>query len=302
MSIAIVSTVRTDESTLTRFLNYHFRCGVDRFFLFFDDPNDPGIERVQLDKRVHFVRCDSDHWSRFRLATNSPLEERQLCNTAQALQMARYEGIDWLLHIDTDELLFTPGHQLHRYLESHGKDVHAITFRTLEAIPKARYANHVFEEIRWFKKPRSRIPGAGKIARLLGCARLFVNGFIKGHDIGKTVVKTSAPIVAIGVHTAIASDRAFRSMVATDAYLLHFDCCTFDDWLLKWRRRHDGTATVSLMSDRRKAQLAAFIGASKSGEQLMALYRNQVPGPWQLAVLALLDLLRHITLPKRLFQ
>jgi hypothetical protein len=302
--IAVVSTVRTDEATLMRWLAYHRHCGVDRFLLFFDDPNDPVIENVMADIDVTVTRCNDAHWARARCAGLSPnlaLDERQVFNTACALETARRERIGWLLHIDTDELLSVPRYDLRGYLlRHHGAD--AIAFPTLEAMPKAFCSRHAFEDIRWFKRPQSPIPGARRAAKLLGCRRLFRHGFVKGHAIGKSIVRTTADVSAIGVHRpAEKPGGTLRIIVARDAHLLHFDAATYEDWALKLQRRGD-TALVVQIRGERKAQVAEFMSAAGDPKGQRALYEQLVPRKWQYVVLVPLLLVRRIVLPRYMFQ
>ncbi|MGH7988387.1 MAG: glycosyltransferase family 2 protein [Candidatus Binataceae bacterium] len=303
-AIAIVCTVRTDEATLTRWIAYHRHCGVDRFLLFFDYADDPVIERFERDDCVTITRWDAAHWARATtLPANPALDERQIFNTACALTAARRDGIEWLLHIDTDELLYVPGHDLRRYLARNGRSADAMTFQTLEAMPKAACQRHVFEEIRWFKRSRSPIRGAGLAARLLGCGTLFRHGLVKGHAIGKSIVRVAADVGIIGVHKPFATPgHSLPTIVARDAYLLHFDCCTYDDWALKWQRRGDGTAAVAQMRDERKAQLAEFMATSGDLKRRRALYDQLMASPWQYVVLALLRFTRCVPLPSHMFQ
>jgi hypothetical protein len=286
------------------FVNYHFNVGSDRIYLFFDDPNDDGIELFQTDSRISCVRCDAAYWAVASRSGQPILEERQLFNAALALKWAREEGVDWLFHIDSDELLFAPGDDLRRYLESVGNGFDAVTFPTLEALPKLQHSDHVFRDTQWFKIENSPVPGAYTLARLVGCHRAFRYGYFRGHTIGKSAVRVRSRVVGIGIHLPYGAGDDLHVKRATDAYVLHYDCCMFDDWLLKWKRRHDGEAVFPSMRDDRKRQLSEFSVAYKSGSynELQSTYKRQCIVPtYEILILLALGLLRRIKLRSAAF-
>ena len=111
---------------LSSFVLWHLRLGFTRIYCYFDDPNDPGIrqaKQLRLDAEKHgygtnaicAIPCDStlrDEWSSLHTYTRWDIprvvhhvEVRQLLNAEHGLRRAHADGdIDWLLHIDSDEL------------------------------------------------------------------------------------------------------------------------------------------------------------------------------------------------------
>src|SRR5204863_2692452 len=101
------------------------------------------------------------------------------------------------------------------------------------------------------------IPGARKIAFILGCKRLLENGYFKGHTEGKTAVRVAAKVESIELHAPLAlAGCKLTSKLAPHAALLHFDCCTIEEWTTKWLRRYEGTGTADRMRPERKNQFA----------------------------------------------
>ena len=114
---------------LAAFVAWHLKLGFSRIFLYFDDPDDAGIAfakrlRREAKARGHgdalrIVPCNSQlksEWrslqtaSRFGSDDISAVEhhvEVALLNCEHCLRKAHADGdIDWLLHIDGDELFF----------------------------------------------------------------------------------------------------------------------------------------------------------------------------------------------------
>jgi hypothetical protein len=274
-------------------------------FLFFDDPTDESFEHFRSDSRLTCIRCDATHWAASELPDQSSIEARQVYNASLALEWARREGIDWIIHIDSDELVFTPGQNLKRHLKSVGENIDAITFPTLEALPKLKYGQHFFEEIHWFKSAKSPVPRAETIARVMGCRRALQYGYFRGHTDGKTAVRVRPSIEGMGIHLPTPLGGAeFRIIRSSEAFILHFDCCTVDDWKLKWKRRYDGTAVALQMRADRKKQFAGFLAAYQSGAtaRLLSEYRRQcIVSTYEKVILLGLGLLRWVRLKKGVF-
>src|ERR1044071_3813734 len=119
---AIVTTLRNAGPSLDSFIRYHLSLGFERMFLFFDDPNDPDIAIARrYPRRVTVIPHDENlrrswrqtrqfslftHFSHF---IDREVMARQMLNTEVAIGLAMKEGFDWLLHIDCDELFYSPG-------------------------------------------------------------------------------------------------------------------------------------------------------------------------------------------------
>ena len=295
MLVGTVSTVRAKLTDMRAFVHYTLSTGIDRMYLFFDDPTDIAIEYFEEYENTVCVRCDAAHWR--GIHAGSLLGDRQVYNANLALQWAKRDGLEWLIHIDSDELLFMPHYHIDSSLYA-SEDCDVIIFPTYEAVPKKQYKTHFMAEIEWFKTEQSFIFGARTLAQLLGCGRAFRNGYLKAHTQGKSAVRVDAAISSMGVHAPRpAPGKPLRSRISTNTYLLHFDCCTFDDWVTKWRSRCDGTATVNPMTPERRQQMMDFISASESGEhsRLKALYSEQYSiSPYEKLILRALGLLRRV--------
>lgn len=117
MRAALVTTLRSRGASLEDFVAYHLGIGFDRLFLFFDDPEDAAFDRCSGHPRITAVRNDArlyEHWRRtpvfagMRRFIHKEVMARQVLNAATAISMARQQSIDWIVHLDVDELFF-PG-------------------------------------------------------------------------------------------------------------------------------------------------------------------------------------------------
>lgn len=304
MSVATVSTVRALPDDIRLLVRYYINLGVQLIILFFDDPRDSMIAELKYNSSVMCFACDDAHWARSGLSPDSSIEERQRYNADVGLAIAKSMHIRWILHLDADELVFTGGDTIDEYLDSVGEHADVVCFPTYEAVPELNYRGHVFEEIKFFKTENSFIKGSRTLARIMGCRRAFENGYLKAHSAGKSAVRVEIEGLRMGIHAPTSEQKSLRILKCKDAYLLHYDCCTFDDWMNKWKRRYDHTRIALEMREERREQFARFIEAFESGtvSKLRSTYRNQyfLTG-FQKRILLSLGLLRRIEIGKNAF-
>jgi hypothetical protein len=250
MKLALVTTTRNGGDSLVSFVRYHLALGFDRLYLFFDDANDPDRLRVEGCPGVVATRCDEVLRRRQarsaiypRVApflsdvgqTHRPQEQvmaQQELNTLTALEMARDEGIGWLLHIDVDEAFLPEGDDLRRCfarLDRQGGDT--VIFLNDEAVPERMEGGDYFTEMTLFKKNPATLPPTvwTNWAQIWPRPRFY----FLAYDNGKSAARVHADIVPQGVHRF--GGRAGRLHSVTDrrARVLHYPYSGFERY---WRK------------------------------------------------------------------
>jgi hypothetical protein len=76
------------------------RIGMDNSFEYFREYD-----------KIICIRCDAAQ--RDQLPERPSIEERQIYNAYLALEWAKRDGLEWLIHIDSDEILFAPHYHVH---------------------------------------------------------------------------------------------------------------------------------------------------------------------------------------------
>ena len=301
--IAIVATVRAPEPDLRLWVAYHRNVGVDRLHLYFDDPADPALPAISVLPGVVAIACTADHWRAAGLHPEAGIEARQTYNANLALERVREESCEWLLHIDSDELLFTPCGDLAGWLAGREAACEAVGFPVLEAVPPSKMRRHVFQSCTSFK----RTPRAPSLdwARRAGCRQALRYGYFRGHTAGKAATRLKSTVDHIGIHAPARSNGApVLIESAGDAFVLHYDGCTFESWREKWVRRKDGSGLALNMRPDRMRQFQDFLAAEATGSlaELEREFRSQrlIPA-YERAVLRLLGLTRPVHLPQELF-
>lgn len=329
--VATVTTIRAPLSQTLMFVNYHLNIGVSHMFLFFDDPNDPAVEALANSEKVTCIRCDSEHWHNLtsqselidrsklnwaNLTANVTLEEetkkfggstyeKQLVHANYAFKLAQQNGYDWLIHIDSDELIHAK-QPLDVLLSKIRKEIEILVINTAEAVPEQDEYESFFEEVNLFKN--KDFAWQKYLAYFLGCQRVFQEGFyFRGHRVGKSAIRTNADIQSVDIHfPIIAKGKTVKAKKFRKAKLLHFDCCSFKEWKQKFIRIYDGTTSFDVNNPpRRKKQFAKFAEVYENGDrtQLRKLYHHQLfLSKYERRVLGMLGLLKRIQIDPNLFQ
>lgn len=302
--VCTVTTLRAPFEETLQFVHFHLNSGVDRMVLFFDDPTDPAAEAVQRYERVTVVRCDRAHWEASGLPENPVVEDRQLYNATLAFTRAAAQGYDWVIHMDSDELIYAPD-GLGAALARVDADAPVAMIRVAEAVPDRHRHAAPFREVRLFKVTARQKRKQQWLARALGCRRAFWRGeYFRGYRSGKSAVRTGADVVLMGLHRPELAGVGtnYPTAQVPGAHVLHYDCCGLDAFRTKWRRRLDGTATAVKMRGNRVRQLQAFARRLDDEQGLVRLYERLYFLPaYERRVLHRLGLLTTVALDPALF-
>ena len=159
--VGLVCTMRDNASSLDSFICYYLALGFSTLLLYADDPEDEAVvvarrypaDRVLL--RTHDAALREEwrrlpSWGRLQLYAATEVQARQMLNAEHAMQRSLALGLDFLLHVDSDELLHLPcataggdgggggggeALQAHAALLSQ-RGALQFTYRNLEAVPE----------------------------------------------------------------------------------------------------------------------------------------------------------------------
>lgn len=163
-------------------LLYHLRIGFHSLYLFFDDPDDPAIQAakevaalVQRPRAVHIRSCSQAWWAQQKLRSRfykyrhlkwaapvvdtneliSDVQSRQQLCVDLAIQDAFLDRVDWLLHIDIDELLYFPQKRCREnvpaWFASLERGVDFVKFHNHECVPEDLEVGDWFRDVSLFK-------------------------------------------------------------------------------------------------------------------------------------------------------
>ena len=162
-TLAMVLVVRDEERFLQEHLRYHRAVGVGRVYAYLDRCTDRTPEILAQTPDAVVIRRDRRNDERY-------MSTYQCHCLGDALQRARADGVDWLLHLDPDEFAHDEGigrgeglpglirrraTRLRGVIGSRGRSgggrVDQLVLRTVEAVPTPLRAGGSFRELRWFQ-------------------------------------------------------------------------------------------------------------------------------------------------------
>uniref|UniRef100_A0A803MJF4 Glycosyltransferase family 92 protein n=1 Tax=Chenopodium quinoa TaxID=63459 RepID=A0A803MJF4_CHEQI len=149
--VLVTSTTSAGLEEVLPWIYYHKVVGISYFFLFVEGkPASPNVSKVleiipgvkvisrtrELEDQQAKSRIWNDTWlsTAFNKPCNSALFVKQTLNMETAIVMARDSGMEWILHVDTDELLHPEGsrnYSMRELLASVPSDVDALYFQTM---------------------------------------------------------------------------------------------------------------------------------------------------------------------------
>jgi hypothetical protein len=190
---------------------------------------------------------------------NSQVVVRQMLNVEIANQLAMRQGIDWLLHIDLDELFYCPTQTLHEHFqELTDRGIRIVTYRNDEALVETMEIEDYFKEVTLFKKNTlAPVPPSlrARQNRILRSIPQLNPNFFLFYNVGKAAARTGENLVQSSVHTFIYLTRengeqlnadftsgasaapSTDTTTSEDAVILHYPCCGFEHFWNKYVSR-----------------------------------------------------------------
>lgn len=291
---AIVTTLRNAGNVLDSFISYHLSIGFSHLYLFFDDANDPGLPRVAGHPAITAIAhdaslrnrwCELPQYHERSAFLDREVMARQVLNAGLAMEMARDAGFDWLLHIDSDELFYSPFETASAHFESLQNQVfESVHYMNYEAVPERDEIGDFFREVDLFKVPphlskRRVTPG---LVQAVQCTPQLNPNFFNFYASGKSAVRLSASgMRPSGVHHFLGPDKRWQAGQSNRHFILHYACCGFDTFWTKyvtlggyadqWWNRYDILNVVG-----RFHREALGVVATGERESARAFYRSRI--------------------------
>jgi hypothetical protein len=316
-----ICTVTTIKATLEQtlcFVNYHLNIGIDHMYIFFDDPNDLAIKKLQKNKKVTCFRCDDKHWRSRGVDPDTPFQKRLELNASFVFELIKKKDYDWMFaHLDGDELIYTEAN-LKKFLSKISKKTDVICLLPLDSVPEKDYYKNIFIEVNLFRDlgrisrfyyPNKKL--LQKIVPFLKRNEGNISGiYFRGHSAGKSIVRVSSQIKKFQGHRPIAKkDVKLKFEFPKNAKILHFNSCGFDVWKEKFLSIHNRVKKTSLKDLETSKNIIElykeFIETYEKGneEELKKLYRKRFFIPKHIRpFLTAIGLLKKIKLDPKLFE
>jgi hypothetical protein len=207
---AIVTTILNPDPSFPVWLEYHL-CRVDRILIFMDDPSKaPVFEELVRDKPVVLFNGSA---AVPEMTPESRLIYRQDANNNMAIEYALTNHIEWLLHIDIDELFYDDNNSTWRTTGGSENHVGMVRFYNVEAVFLPYEIDNYFEDCKLFK------PHWGDLR-------------FTAYALGKSAVRVTPKVRSDGPHAF--ADYEGGDVVLDHPLILHYPTPTFRRWISKF--------------------------------------------------------------------
>ncbi|ETW06794.1 hypothetical protein H310_02947 [Aphanomyces invadans] len=290
--LGLVTTVAVDSASpreldvLSSFLLYHLSVGFKRICVFLDTPGTTSEEVLsrlhsalkQHRQAIDIVEKSSSYaiyptcslYAALQPSISDEVHARQQLNCELAMtscltwnEIARTDAsrtpLEWLVHLDLDELLYYPSNHdddrndgLHMFFASASPSIHQFTFVNHEAIPTTANVSNYFVEVSHFKVNHLVAPftSAAQACMNRWRDRTTHRQYMLAYDNGKSAVRIRRGVLPSSVHSwqphpSLATVTNFpdprRMNMATtishttSPWILHYPSCGYDWFKEKYR-------------------------------------------------------------------
>ncbi|KAK3248691.1 hypothetical protein CYMTET_41853 [Cymbomonas tetramitiformis] len=246
--LAIATTTGDGLNVILPWLAYHRMIGIERFFLFVERfaasdevaavlRRQPGVMVFtpgdDLDTRRSNSRIWNETWlsSFFNRPCNYALFVRQNLNLEISIAESRKAGMNWIMHVDTDELLYPGGTKQYSLQELFGgisSQVDTVVFPNYEALAEVGDATDPFIEVTLFKRNFDHVVKETYFQNYRDVTRGNPNYFLT-YGNGKSAARISDGLRPNGAHRFHSYVAAPREMKMSEAAVLHYTYNRFSD-------------------------------------------------------------------------
>eukprot|EP00252_Welwitschia_mirabilis_P021801 TRINITY_DN5703_c0_g1_i1.p1 TRINITY_DN5703_c0_g1~~TRINITY_DN5703_c0_g1_i1.p1 ORF type:complete len:533 (-),score=84.77 TRINITY_DN5703_c0_g1_i1:375-1973(-) len=293
--ICITTSTSAGLDQILPWLFYHKVIGVTDFFLFVEGKaatpnvsvvldNIPGVRIVHRTKELEEKQAKSRIWNETWLSSffyrpcNYELFVKQSLNMEMAIVMAREANMDWIIHLDTDELLHPAGakeYSVRQLLVDVPSDVDMVVFPNYESAIERDNIKDPFSEVSMFKKNYDHVTKETYFGLYKEATRGNPNYFLT-YGNGKAAARVQDHLRPNGAHRWHNYMKTPVEVKLEEAAVLHYTYTKFSDLTSRRDRcgckptKEDVKRCFMLEFDR-----AAFIIASTATEEEMRRWYNE---------------------------
>ncbi|KAL6495739.1 Glycosyltransferase-like KOBITO 1 [Orobanche gracilis] len=323
--ICITTSTSASLEQILPWMFYHKVIGVSTFFLFVEGKaaspavssvleSIPGVKVIYRTKGLEEQQANSRIWNETWLSSffykpcNYELFVKQSLNMEMAIVMAREAGIDWILHLDTDELMHPAGareYSLRQLLSEVPANVDMVVFPNYESSIERDDIKEPFTEVSMFKKNYDHLTRDTYFGMYKESTRGNPNYFLT-YGNGKSAARVQDHLRPNGAHRWHNYMKTPNEVKLEEGAVLHYTYAKFSDLTSRRDRcgckptKEDVNRCFMLEFDR-----SAFIIASTATEEeMLTWYRERVVWADQTLNLKLLrkGILTRIYAPMTIIQ
>ena len=220
----VVSTIKAPAKDILTFAAHHLDLGAHRVFIYLDEDNPDAFAALKAHPKCRVIVCDEAYWTR-RKGRPEKHQARQTANATRTYR--RGPGVDWLAHIDVDELLW-PQSPLPAQLAMLDDTVISARIRPVESL--APDPDQPDTTKTWFKGySRPQKTRREQTAAIYPTYGPFLNGGFLSHVAGKIFVRTGLENLSLRIHNAfVKGEMDDNAAELTGTLLCHLHASTWE--------------------------------------------------------------------------
>lgn len=241
MRLAIVMTIRNERAILRANLLYHYFAGIDKIYLYDDQSTDNSAKSVAdlpfvtISPTVNPGSLRNKPRAQFYIDNFNQIAARQSLNVMHAIDRARDDHINWLIHMDADELIATQNHnaqpgRLKQLFNSVSENIQCIHFKPYEVCSRHLEYENAFAQETLFTPHNAK--GKRQILNPFTNKPVLTN-LTLGHRAGKHAIRIPTNLIPHGPHRFIRPDNS-RPATINRAFLLHYYLPDFPQFIHKF--------------------------------------------------------------------
>lgn len=250
--LAIVATVADAADHIEFFIQYHLGIGVEHLFVFIDDcceetlavaSHYPNVTAVPVNEHIEELWKTVPPYRNLekRALKNREVMVRQEYNAYLGSYFAKEIDIDWLLHIDIDELLYLNGNNLSQHLLAmQRKGLGGCIYTNYEAIPVQLHSDCIYRSTTFFKKnffKRGTWFFSEEQREFIKNSSWLSDFFFNYYQNGKAAANIHNELVVEDVHAMWGGgNRSLEFLSVDDPIILHFPVATIKEFKKKYKR------------------------------------------------------------------
>jgi hypothetical protein len=244
--ILAVSTVKDSPERLRRWAHRNLANGVDHLVVLVDDSDRDVL--AELASTDHVTAISSSTWWGAHRPQRLNVRQRINANVVRGMGTV-LPGVDWVLHLDADEVALVDRAELDAVPES----TRAIRLSPCEAVSQRTWPD---DEVTLFKRLLTESELAVLFA-LGGISKATNNEYFHGHVGGKVAMRPAEDLW-LGTHHVVNADREKQPALESPwLKLLHYESHTAEEFIRKWTNL--ATSGGPVVTRGARADLAAAV-------------------------------------------
>uniref|UniRef100_A0A7C9A091 Glycosyltransferase family 92 protein n=1 Tax=Opuntia streptacantha TaxID=393608 RepID=A0A7C9A091_OPUST len=246
--VCITTSTSAGLEQILPWIFYHKVIGITNFFLFVEGKaatldvsrvlkSIPGVQVIYRTRELEEKQAKSRIWNENWLASffykpcNYELFVKQTLNMEMAIVMAREAGMEWIFHLDTDELLHPAGtreYSVRELLKGLPADVDMVVFPNYESAVERDDIREPFSEVSMFKKNYDHLTRDTYFGHYKEATRGNPNYFLT-YGNGKAAARIQDNLRPNGAHRWHNYRKAPREIKMQEAAVLHYTYSKYSD-------------------------------------------------------------------------